>query len=131
MFFTSTSLFPSSMIALVWIWELVVIGGVRFAWRLSRERVLGPTPSRAQRTVVVGADHTGVHLIQEMRRAPDSPEMLAPVGFIDDDARLTGHLVEGIKVLGTIADLPRVLLEKRVEMVIVSEPDMPAKVGHE
>ena len=131
MFFSPQPLFPRSMIVLVWIWELVVIGAVRFAWRLSRERVLGPTPSRARRTLVVGADHSGVHLIQEMRRAPDAPEMLTPIGFIDDDARLTGHLVEGVKVLGTIADLPRVLPEKRVEMVIVSDPDMPAKVVRE
>ncbi|MBI1799870.1 MAG: polysaccharide biosynthesis protein [Candidatus Eisenbacteria bacterium] len=131
MFFSPEVLFPRSLIVMAWIFELVLIGGVRFAWRLSRERVLGPTPSRALRTVVVGADHTGVHLIQEMRRAPDGPEMLAPVGFIDDDARLTDHLVEGVKVLGTIADLPRVLLEKRVEMVIVSDPDMPAKVVRE
>ena len=131
MFFTSEVLFPRSMIVLVWVWELVVIGAVRFAWRLSRERVLGPTPSRARRTVVVGADHSGVHLIQEMRRAPDAPEMLTPIGFIDDDARLSGHLVEGVKVLGTIADLPRILSEKRVEMVIVSDPDVPAKVVRE
>ena len=131
MFFTQQPLFPRSMIVLVWIWELVVIGGVRFAWRLSRERVLGPTPSRARRTLVVGADHTGVHLIQEMRRAPYAPEMLTPVGFIDDDGRLTGHLVEGVQVLGTIADLPRVLAEKRVEMVVVSDPGMPAKVVRE
>ena len=131
MFFSSQVLFPRSMIVLVWVWELVVIGGVRFAWRLSRERVLGPTPSRARRTIVVGADHSGVHLMQEMRRAPDAEEMLTPVGFIDDDARLSGHLVEGVKVLGTIADLPRVLNEKRVEMVIVSDPDMPAKVVRE
>jgi len=131
MLFSSEALFPRSLIVMVWLWELVLIGGVRFAWRLSRERVLGRTPSRALRTLVVGADHTGVHLIQEMRRAPDGPEMLTPVGFIDDDGRLTGHLIEGVKVLGTIADLPRVLLERHAEMVIVSDPDMPAKVVRE
>jgi FlaA1/EpsC-like NDP-sugar epimerase/lipopolysaccharide/colanic/teichoic acid biosynthesis glycosyltransferase len=131
MFFAPHVLFPRSLIVMTWVWELVLIGGVRFAWRLSRERVLGTTSSHALRTVVVGADHTGVHLIQEMRRAPDAPDMLTPIGFIDDDARLTGHLVEGIQVLGTIADLPRVLAEKRAEMVIVSDPGMPAKVVRE
>src|SRR5439155_14441105 len=101
-----------------------------FAWRMSRERLLGPAPRRAIRTVVVGADHTGVHLIQEMRRS-DGPERLSPLGFIDDDARLTGHTLEGLRVLGTIADLPRVLHERRVEMVVISDPDMPAKVVRE
>ncbi|HET7225766.1 MAG TPA: polysaccharide biosynthesis protein [Candidatus Eisenbacteria bacterium] len=129
--FSARPLFPPSMIVAVWLWELVLVGAVRFAWRLSRERILGPMPIRAGRAVVVGADHTGVHLIQEMRRGPAGHELLHPIGFIDDDERLTGHLVEGVKVLGTIADLARVLKEQRVEIVIVSDPNMPAKVVRE
>ncbi len=130
--FVPELLFPRSLVVMVWLWELVLLGGARFAWRISRERVLGPVPHRALRTIVVGADHTGVHLVQEMRRAPEEgPEVLNPVGFIDDDQRLTGHLVEGVRVWGTIADLPAVLEEQRVEMVIVSDADMPAKVVRE
>ncbi len=129
--FSPVALFPRSVIVVAWLSEVVLIGGVRFVWRLSRERVLGYESQRALRTVVVGADHTGVHLIQEMRRGPAGPEMLTPVGFIDDDGRLTGHLVEGVKVLGTIGDLPRVLQEQRAQMLIVSDPNMPAKVVRE
>jgi FlaA1/EpsC-like NDP-sugar epimerase/lipopolysaccharide/colanic/teichoic acid biosynthesis glycosyltransferase len=129
--FSAELLFPRSIIVVVWLLEVVLVGGARFVWRLSRERVLGQEPQRAIRTLVVGADPTGVHLIQEMRRAPSGPDTPTPVGFIDDDARLTGHLVEGVKVLGTIADLPRVLREARAEMLIVSDPDMPAKVVRE
>jgi FlaA1/EpsC-like NDP-sugar epimerase/lipopolysaccharide/colanic/teichoic acid biosynthesis glycosyltransferase len=123
-------LFPRSLVVMVWVWELVLLGGARFAWRLSRERVLHPTPRRAIRTLVVGADHTGVHLIQEMRRSNEA-ERLTPVGFIDDDARLSGHRLEGVEVLGTIAHLPRAIQERRVEMVVVSDPDMPARVVRE
>jgi FlaA1/EpsC-like NDP-sugar epimerase len=130
MFFTPQPLFPRSLIVMVWLVELVMLGGLRFAWRLSRERVLGPGPRHAIRTVVVGADHTGVHLIQEMRRS-GGPERLTPIAFIDDDGRLTGHLLEGVEVLGTIADLPRVLREKPVEMVVISDPGMPARVVRE
>ncbi len=129
--FAPSPLFPHSLIVMVWVWELVLLGGARFAWRLSRERILGPTPLRAGRAIVVGAGHTGVHLIQEMRRAPEGLETLQPVGFIDDDPRLTGHQVEGVKVLGTIADLPRVLAEQHIEIVIVSDAAMPAKVVRE
>jgi FlaA1/EpsC-like NDP-sugar epimerase/lipopolysaccharide/colanic/teichoic acid biosynthesis glycosyltransferase len=129
--FTLEPLFPRSLIVMVWLWELVLLGGVRFAWRLSRERIFGPMPLRAGRALVIGADHTGVHLIQEMRRGPAGHELLHPIGFIDDDARLTGHLVEGVKVFGTIADLPRVLHEQRAELVIISDPNVPAKVVRE
>ncbi len=129
--FSPEPLFPRSVVALEWLTLLVMLGGVRFAWRLSRERILGSAPVRADRALVVGADHTGVHLIQEMRRGPSGNELLYPVGFIDNDPRLTGHLLEGVKVLGTIGDLPRVLKEMKVEIVILSDPDIPAKVVRE
>ena len=124
--------FPRSVIPMMWVWQIVILGAMRFAWRLSRERVLGPiSSSRAVRTLVVGADPTGVHLIQEMRRTAEGPDHLVPVGFIDEDPRLTGGLVEGIKVRGTIADLSRAIQEARAEMVVVSDADMPAKVVRE
>jgi FlaA1/EpsC-like NDP-sugar epimerase/lipopolysaccharide/colanic/teichoic acid biosynthesis glycosyltransferase len=129
--FSYQLLFPHSLILLIWLWEIVLMGGVRFAWRLSRERVLGPVPLRAGRAVVVGAGHAGMHLITEMRRGPADNEVLQPVGFIDDDPHLRGHLLEGVKVLGSIADLPRVIEEQRVEIVIVSDPNLPAKVVRE
>ncbi len=131
MFFSSEPLFPRSLIVMVPLWELVLVGGARFAWRLSRERVLRPQSSRAMRTLVVGTGFAGVHLTQEMRRAEDGAEPLVPIGFIDDDGRLTGHQVEGVKVLGTIADLPRILSERRVQMVVVSDADLPARVVRE
>ena len=130
-FFSPQPPFPRSLIVMVWLWELVLLGGLRFAWRLSRERLLGPEPRRAVRALVVGADHAGIHLIQEMRRSGDGTERLAPVGFIDDDSRLTGQMIEGVKVLGTITDLPRILSEKRVEMLVISDADIPARVVRE
>jgi FlaA1/EpsC-like NDP-sugar epimerase/lipopolysaccharide/colanic/teichoic acid biosynthesis glycosyltransferase len=131
MLFSPEVLFPRSLIPMVWLWQLAMLGGIRFAWRLGRERVFGSVPGRAVRTLVVGADSRGVHLAQEMRRAESGTDPLTPVGFIDEDPRLRGRLVEGLKVLGTIADLPRVLAEVNAEMVIVSDPAVPAKVVRE
>ena len=131
MLFTPELLFPRSIIIVVWLWEVVLLGGMRFAWRLSRERVLGPEPQRSLRALVVGADHTGVHLIQEMRRGDAPGERLTPIGFIDDDARLTGSMVEGVRVLGTIADLAHIIPDRRIEMVVISDPDIPGKVVRE
>jgi FlaA1/EpsC-like NDP-sugar epimerase len=129
--FSDHLLFPRSLILLVWLWQLVLMGGVRFAWRLSREHVLGPVSGHAGRALVVGTGNAGVHLINEMRRGVSGQERLHPYGIIDDDPRLTGHMIEGVKVLGTIADLPRVLQDHRVEIVIVSDPELPAKVVRE
>ncbi|TMQ69428.1 MAG: NAD-dependent epimerase/dehydratase family protein, partial [Candidatus Eisenbacteria bacterium] len=129
--FTLELPFPRSIIVVVWLLELVLLGGLRFAWRLSRERVLGPEPLRSLRAIVVGADHTGVHLIQEMRRGEAAGERLTPIGFIDDEARLAGSMIEGVRVLGTIADLPRIITERRIEIVVIADPDLPGKVVRE
>ncbi len=129
--FLSPGAYPSHLVVLVGLFELVSIGGARLAWRLARERSSGAAAGTARRSLVVGADHTGVHLIQEMRRPHAGLERLVPVGFVDDDAKLTGRLVEGVKVLGTTADLSRVLTAHRVETVIVSDPEIPAKAVRE
>ncbi|HTR97117.1 MAG TPA: polysaccharide biosynthesis protein [Candidatus Acidoferrales bacterium] len=123
--------FPTSLIVITWLVELVMVGAARFAWRLMRERVLGPYSGHAVPTLVIGADHTGVDLVQEMRRRLSGEESLMPVGFLDDDERLTGHLIEGLKVMGTIADLPAVLRDRHVEMVVVSDSDIPGRVLRE
>ena len=125
------ALYSRSILFLVWVLQLLLLGGARMAWRMSRDRVAGPRPRRATRALVIGADANGVHLIHEMRRRLLGQERLSPVGFLDDNARLSGHLLEGVRVLGTIADLPRAIVEQDAELVIVSNPQLPAKVVRE
>jgi len=118
---------PLGLAPLVWVWELVLMGGVRLAWRLWRERVLGGGGAREVRTLVIGADHGAVGLVQEMRRRRSGEEWLQPMGFVDPDPRLTGHLVEGLKVFGTLADLARVLAERRPEVAVVANPALSGR----
>jgi len=119
---------PRSVVVLVWLWQLVLMGGARLAWRLWRERALDLTPLHAVRALVLGAGPAGVHLAQEMRSRVARQEALEPVGFVDEDVRLRGRLVEGVEVLGTIADLPRILERSEAALVIVSDPDLPGRV---
>jgi FlaA1/EpsC-like NDP-sugar epimerase len=118
---------PRSLAVLVWLWELVLMGSARLAWRLWRERVLGGSGARELRTLVIGADHAAVGLVQEMRRNRSGEESLQPVGFVDPDPRLTGHLIEGLRVFGTLADLARVLREQRPEAAVVADQALPGR----
>ncbi len=112
---------------LIWLAQLVLMGGVRLVWRLWRERVLGGSGARAVPALVIGADHAGVGLVQEMRRKQSGEEWLQPIGFVDPDPRLTGHLVEGLKVFGALAELPRVLAEQRPVVAVVANPELPGR----
>ncbi len=44
------------------------------------------------------------------------------VGFLDEDPRLVGHKVEGVEVIATLADLPRVLKERVIDEVVFVIP---------
>jgi FlaA1/EpsC-like NDP-sugar epimerase len=123
--------FPSGLALLVWSWQLVLMGAVRLAWRLWRERTLGGSGARTVPTLVIGADHAGVSLVQELRRRHSGEESLQPLGFVDPDPRLTGHLVEGLRVFGTLADVPRVLRAERPEVAVVANPELPARAVRE
>jgi FlaA1/EpsC-like NDP-sugar epimerase len=123
--------FPTGLAFLVWSWQLVLMGGVRLAWRLWRERTLGGSGARPVPALVIGADHAGVSLVQELRRRHSGEESLQPLGFVDPDPRLTGHLVEGLRVFGTLADLPRVLRAERPEVAVVANPELPGRAVRE
>ncbi|HEY6866665.1 MAG TPA: nucleoside-diphosphate sugar epimerase/dehydratase, partial [Candidatus Eisenbacteria bacterium] len=126
--------FTPSFVPLVWLCEMVLMSGARLGWRLWRERALGPMPDeggpggRAARALVVGAGPAGVHLTQDMRRGPAGERRLVPVGLVDEDPRLTGKLIEGVKVLGTLAHLPAILERHGIEVVVIAKADLPAGV---
>ena len=129
--FSGESPFPVSLIVTVPLLQIVLLGAARLMWLMARQRAFEPAPRRAAVALIVGAGSRGVDLAHEMERSRGAGEPLAPVGFIDDDPWLTGRLIEGIKVLGTVADLPRILTETRAERVIVSDPGIPARVVRE
>jgi FlaA1/EpsC-like NDP-sugar epimerase len=112
---------------LVWFAQFAFMGAARLTWRLWRERQLGGHGARAVRTLVIGADHSAVGLVQEMRRRRSGEEAPLPMGFVDPDPRLTGHLVEGLRVLGTLDDLPRVLAEQRPELAVIANPELSGR----
>ncbi len=129
--------FTASFVPLVWLCEMALMSGARIGWRLWRERALGgPVDERAAgspaaRALIVGAGPAGVHLAQEMRHGPAGQRRFVAVGFVDEDPRLTGKQIEGVKVHGTLARLPLILEEFGVEVVVISTPGLPAATVRE
>jgi FlaA1/EpsC-like NDP-sugar epimerase len=113
---------PRSVIALDFLLALVFVCGARFAVRALVERpTRGPILERAAHEVlIVGAGNGGQQVVFELRRNPGLRS--APVGFVDDDPRKQGMRVAGHKVLGTTAELPRVLDGVKPDEVIIAIP---------
>lgn len=109
---------------------LTFIGGARFVVRSVIERPpRSELVSSGREVLICGAGDAGNTLLREMKRNRDLG--YTPVGLIDDDPRKRRLRVQGTRVRGTRADLPRVLKEIHVDEVIIAMPSAPGRVRQE
>jgi FlaA1/EpsC-like NDP-sugar epimerase len=69
--------------------------------------------------LIVGAGEAGQELALELARIPNGPRI---AGFIDDDLSKKNRLIHSIPVLGTVAELDRLIHDHKVQEVVVSAP---------
>jgi FlaA1/EpsC-like NDP-sugar epimerase len=114
--------YPRSIILLDWGVGLVLFGGIRFGvrWfregRLARDGSNGSTASK--RTLIIGAGDAAAQLIRQARLDPASG--IKPIGLVDDNPSKLHILLHGVPVLGTTRDLDRLVLEHRIELLVVA-----------
>lgn len=114
-------LLPRSIIVLEWAIALLCFGGTRFGVRWLREGQAMAAGSRdGKRTLIVGAGQTAASLIRQVRVEPASG--IFPVGLVDDDPASERLRIHGVPVLGTTADLRRIIAMHRIRLVVVSTP---------
>ena len=112
---------PRSVLVLDWLMAVVLLGGVRFLVRGAREARSGWTgvERRGMRTLVIGAGEGGERLIRQVRQGGAG---IRPIGLVDDDPLKRGMRLHGISVIGTIADLPRLVERHRPEFLTIAIP---------
>jgi FlaA1/EpsC-like NDP-sugar epimerase len=121
---------PRGVLAFDLLLTLVLIGGARFAVRSVIERPpRSELVSSGKEVLICGAGDAGNTLLREMKR--NRALGYTPVGLIDDDPRKRRLRVQGTRVRGTRADLPRVLREVHVDEVIIAMPSAPGRVREE
>jgi FlaA1/EpsC-like NDP-sugar epimerase len=105
---------------------LAFIAGSRLLARTLVERPGLSVVARGKEVLVVGAGDAGRLIVQEMQRS----RMLnyTPIGFVDDDPRKRHTRIMGVRVLGTIDELPRVLREHRPDEVLIAMPSASGEV---
>lgn len=98
--------------------------GLRVLWRagherneqMNRARRAGDGPRK--RVLLVGAGSAGVLAAKEIRRNGGGDFDVR--GFVDDDPRKSATVIQGLKVLGTSRDLPRLVGELQIDEVVIS-----------
>ena len=117
--------FPRSTLPIDWLLTLVLIGGVRFSMRVYAESRSSNIESRGRslRVLVVGAGDAGALVVREMRKNPQLN--LQPICFLDDDTSKDKQQIHGVKVVGTLTDLARIVSLYRIDEVVIAIPSAP------
>jgi len=122
--------FPRSF----WLAELIlsvtILGGIRFAIRAASDRARGQSDAPAadrhatrNATLLYGAGRTGVMLARSAQRDPRSG--VAPIGFLDDDPKLAGGSLAGLRVYGGLAAMARAVAETGAQTLLITMPGAP------
>lgn len=88
---------------------------VRHFWDKSQKKA---KHTNVQRVFVIGAGRGGESLIRELKRLPN----YLPVGILDDSLVKHGLDIHGVRVLGTIRDLPKLVGEHEVDLLMIAIP---------
>jgi len=87
-----------------------------FSWRIFRD--LNLSARNGKKTLIIGAGAAGNRLATELRANRNFG--LLPVGFLDDDPRKRHGKIQGIPVVGTIAEIEECLADHSIDEVIIA-----------
>jgi len=114
--------FPRSIFVVDALICTVLVGASRFGERgLFRALALLKDRGSRRRSLIVGAGRGGRSLLRELRESPG--EVIS--GFVDDDPRLRGQRLQGVRVLGGCPEITWILARTQPDVVLVTIPDAP------
>ena len=123
------AVFPRSVIILTWLLTIFLTGGTRLSLRVLSQRLkirrqTSQKAGRSRQVLIIGAGEAGEMVLSGMQKHPELG--YHPIGLIDDNPKKQGVYLHGVRVLGTRAELQKILAEDNIDEVIIA---MPAASG--
>jgi len=110
---------PRSVLIMNPILLLVMMGGSRFLYRYWKEHKLyGPTSRSGKPVLVLGDGEIASTLLKDLAKS----EEWRIVGLLSDDKTMHGRELVGVKVFGSIEQLPQLAARLDIRHVIVAMP---------
>lgn len=79
---------------------------------------------QAKRVLIIGAGQAGESLIRDLKRM----QSYCPIGILDDNLSKRGLEVHGVRVLGTIAQLPEIVLQNQIDLIFIAIPSAGSQI---
>jgi FlaA1/EpsC-like NDP-sugar epimerase len=115
---------PRSVLIIYPILLMLLMGGGRLVYRLWKEQALfADIKLHGEPVLVLGAGDAGFNLAKDLARNP----LWRVVGFLDDDERKTGNVLNGIRVLGGLDELAPIARRLGVGKAIIAMPSATHK----
>ncbi|MDH5763280.1 MAG: polysaccharide biosynthesis protein [Nitrospinota bacterium] len=118
--FNRAAMVPRSVLFIDMFSLMLMLGGLRLVWRLVKEREHRVPKSEADHRIpvlIMGAGYTGMHLFRHLRSFSNHYWV---VGFIDNDPKKLNSHILGIKVMGSLDDIPELKRELGVKEVLIA-----------
>ena len=109
-----------------WLLLVISIGGVRLSMRVFREFFADSSVmENAKPTLIVGAGAAGTLLVRQMLMHPAM--RMNPIAFVDDDPEKLRKDIYGVRILGAIKDIERIVDTMGITKVVIAMPSLPIK----
>jgi len=122
-FYNRLDMVPRTVLVLYPVVLSALLGMPRLLYRSWKDATQQRDGRATVRVLILGAGQAGETLVRDLRRA----STYQPVGFLDDAARLHGSELQGLPILGSIADLEQLAPQVAAQLAIIALPELDAE----
>lgn len=118
-FITGMEEVPRAVLPLYALLLFALLGGSRGLYQYLKSRHLA---GDGRRVLIIGAGESAGMLTRDMMRNGGGPYL--PIGMVDDDPGKRGLEIHGVRVLGAFEDIPDLVKQHAVELIIIAIPSL-------
>lgn len=115
--------FPRSTLFISYFFIFIFCGGLRFSKRIYLQ-IFSKGKEEKERTLIIGAGDAGEQILRSILASKS--RFFSPIGFVDDNPAKQGIFIHGLKVLGKIEDIPKIVKNNQVKGMIIAMPSAGA-----
>lgn len=116
---------PRSVFFISYFLVFILCSGLRISKRIFLIVIGDNKNTEKERTLIVGAGDAGEQILRSINSSSDSPYF--PIALVDDSNMKQGVTMHGLKVVGKIVDIPKIVKEKDIKQLIIALPSVGNK----